>query len=76
MNDNVNTPKHYTGHPSGVECIDIIEHFPANIANVIKYLWRAGCKDGSPEAEDYNKALWYLLREMKRKKIEVTVCLK
>jgi hypothetical protein len=26
MNDPVNHPKHYTEHPSGIECIEITEH--------------------------------------------------
>jgi len=25
--DTVNSPQHYTQHPSGVECIEITEHF-------------------------------------------------
>lgn len=26
MNDVINNPKHYTNHPSGIECIQITEH--------------------------------------------------
>ena len=44
-NDNVNHPKHYTTHPSGVECIDVTEHFNFNIGNAIKYLWRTDLKN-------------------------------
>lgn len=44
MNDNVNHPKHYTSHPSGVECITITEHMTFNAGNAMKYLWRAGLK--------------------------------
>lgn len=39
--DNVNHPKHYNSHPSGVECIEIVEHLPFNIGSAIKYLWRS-----------------------------------
>ena len=52
--DNINHPQHYTSHPSGVECIDIIEHYPFNIGNAIKYLWRAGRKGDA--IEDLEKA--------------------
>lgn len=68
--DNVNHPKHYTSHPSGVECIEITEHYNFCIGNVIKYLWRAGLKnEGSTmsldkEIEDIEKSIWYLNRHL------------
>ena len=37
MSDPVNHPKHYTQHPSGIECIEVTEHFNFNIGNAIKY---------------------------------------
>lgn len=63
--DVVNHPPHYTSHPSGVECIDVAEHFPFNVGNAIKYLWRAGLKGDS--IEDLRKCLWYVEREIKRR---------
>ena len=45
--DPINHPPHYTQHPSGVECITITEHYNFNVGNAIKYLWRAGLKDGA-----------------------------
>jgi hypothetical protein len=63
--DPVNNPKHYTSHPSGVECIDIVEHMPFNIGNAIKYLWRAGLKHDNIQQE-LDKAIWYITRESKR----------
>lgn len=63
--DPVNHPKHYTSHPSGVECINITRHFGFNLGNVIKYLWRAEDK-GAP-LEDLKKAAWYLNDEIKRR---------
>lgn len=69
----VNHPKHYKAHTSGVECIQIVEHMPFNIGSVIKYLWRAGQKDNEPSERDYNKAMWYLLREMQRTGVKLTV---
>lgn len=62
--DLVNHPPHYTGHPSGVECIQITEHMNFCRGNALKYLWRAGQK-GS-ELEDLRKARWYIDREIQR----------
>lgn len=47
MGDEVNHPAHYNAHPSGVECITIVEHMNFNVGNAIKYLWRAGLKKPS-----------------------------
>jgi hypothetical protein len=63
MSDPVNHPKHYTAHPSGVECITITEHMNFNLGNALKYIWRAGLKQRSPK-EDLLKARWYLDREI------------
>jgi hypothetical protein len=63
--DAVNHPKHYTSHPSGVECIAITEHMNFCVGNAIKYLWRAGLKSDSP-VEDLRKARWYIEREIAR----------
>ena len=62
--DSVNHPKHYNMHPSGVECIEIVEHLPFNLGNAIKYLWRSSFKDKF--VEDINKSIWYLKREVAR----------
>ena len=61
----VNHPRHYTQHPSGVECIQITEHFNFNIGNGIKYLWRSGLKTNDPII-DLKKAVWYIEREIER----------
>ena len=60
--DNVNHPKHYTQHPSGVECIQITEHMGFCLGNAVKYIWRADLKGGG--IEDLQKAKWYLEREI------------
>lgn len=66
MEDNVNHPKWYTQHPSGIECIEITRHYCFSIGNAIKYLWRAGLKkemgleDVEKEKEDLKKAIWYI----------------
>ena len=64
MNDNVNHPKHYTQHPSGVECIEITEHMNFCLGNAMKYIWRASLK--GKEVEDLRKARWYIDREISR----------
>lgn len=69
MENNVDHPKHYNAHPSGVECIEIVEWFGFNLGNAIKYIWRAGLKSNNT-VEDLEKALWYLQREIQRIKQE------
>jgi hypothetical protein len=62
--DPVNHPKHYTSHPSGVECITITEHMGFLLGNTMKYLWRAGLKPGTDTLQDLRKARWYLDRQI------------
>ncbi len=69
MSDNrIDHPRHYTSHPSGVECITVVEHMGFCIGNAIKYLWRADLKDNA--LEDLEKAKWYITREIDRRKME------
>lgn len=65
MTDMVNHPKHYNDHPSGVECIDIIEHMSFCLGNAVKYIWRADLK--SDAIEDLKKARFYIDREIERR---------
>ena len=67
-NDAVNHPKHYTEHPSGIECIQITRHMNFNLGNAMKYIWRADLKNG---LEDLKKAIWYINDEIqKREKLK------
>ena len=66
--DAVNHPKHYTSNPSGVECIDVIEHMTLCLGNAVKYIWRAGLKGDI--IEDLEKGRWFLDREIARLKKE------
>ena len=50
--DAVDHPRHYNSHPSGVECITVVEHMGFNLGNAI---------------EDIRKAAWYLKREIERR---------
>jgi len=66
MNDPVNHPAHYTSHPAGIECIDVVEHLSFNVGCAIKYCWRLNLKDDADE--NLAKAIWYLERERERLK--------
>lgn len=74
--ESVNHPKHYNQHPNGIECIDVIRHYTCDIANALKYIWRAGLKpelgkaDADKEIEDLKKALWYIEDYRKHKEFE------
>lgn len=64
--DPVNHPKHYTEHPSGVECIQITEHMNFCLGNAVKYIWRADLKHDA--IEDLEKAVWYIQRELTKRR--------
>ena len=66
VSDNVEHPKHYTSHPSGVECIQITRHMNFNLGNAFKYIWRAGLKGNA--IEDLEKARFYINDEIQRLK--------
>ncbi len=68
QHDPVNHPKHYTAHPSGVECIDITQHMGFCLGNAVKYIWRADLKGSA--IQDLRKARWYIDREMEKRDAE------
>ncbi len=41
--DEILEPDHYKWIP-GIECKDVVRHFPFMLGNAIKYIWRAGRK--------------------------------
>ena len=63
--DPVDHPKHYTSHPSGVECIQITEHMGFNLGNALKYIWRSDLKGSA--IEDLKKARFYISREIEKR---------
>ena len=65
MTDPINHPKHYTDHPSGIECIQITRHMGFNLGNAIKYIWRCDLKKDA--IEDLKKAIWYIQDEINRR---------
>ena len=67
--DPVNHPKHYAksgifcpdcGHE--IEAIEVTEHFSFVLGNTLKYIWRAGKKEGAECLQDLKKAQWYINR--------------
>ena len=69
IHDPVNHPKHYTSHPSNIECIQITEHMGFCLGTAMKYIWRADLK--SDAIEDLEKAIWYIQREIDRREANV-----
>lgn len=65
MSDPVRHPRHYTSHPSGVECLDIVRHMGFNLGNAIKYIWRADLKGAA--IQDLEKARFYIDDEIRRR---------
>lgn len=62
----VNHPKHYNS--GKYEVIDVIEDWKLgfNLGNAVKYIAR--CEHKGKKSEDLDKALWYLQREIGKKK--------
>ena len=60
--DNVNHPAHYGGADNAYEAIKVIEAWNLDfcLGNVIKYISRAGKKEGNSLIQDLEKAKWYL----------------
>ncbi|MFF4529252.1 DUF3310 domain-containing protein [Streptomyces sp. NPDC001407] len=62
--DQVEHPSHYTSHPSGIECKEIVGAFPFFVGSAIKYLWRAGLKGDA--VQDLRKAIKNIEMEIER----------
>jgi len=65
--DPVHKPKHYNVHPSGIEVIEITEHFDFCVGNALKYIMR--CDHKGAEVQDLEKARWYLKRAEARRTV-------
>ncbi len=57
---------HYNRHPSGVECIDVIQWMPYNVGAAMKYLWRCDEKHETAE-RDLKKAKDFINFELKKR---------
>lgn len=69
MDKVVDHPEHYGGVDNPYEAIKVIEAWTSAeasygfcIGNALKYICRAGKKDGSSIVQDLRKAIWYLER--------------
>ena len=60
IEESVTHPRHYAGVT--VEPINLAECFGFLLGNAVKYLYRAGKKEGSSEEMDLRKAKFYLER--------------
>ena len=56
-------PSHYQ-LGNGVQVIDVTETLDFCSGNVVKYVVRAGNKEGESSLDDLEKALWYLVRRI------------
>ena len=68
--DPVNRPSHYTD--GKIEVIDFIEdkQLGFHLGNTVKYIARAGKKEGVDPIQDLEKAQWYLNRYIDKLKNE------
>ena len=69
--DPILKPKHYNVHPAGFECIELARHLNFCLGNALKYIWRAGLKDGEHETKDLAKAIWYLQDEIAHGEVHI-----
>ena len=70
--DMVNHPPHYTSHPKGIECIDVIEECDNfNLAQVMRYVWRVAFGGKADDMEDLRKAKFYLERAIDRESLNL-----
>lgn len=67
LREEIDHPDHYQ-HPTGIECIDVIEHMPFNIGTAVKHLWRCGQK--WDDIGDLKKAVWYINRQIQKLEAE------
>ena len=65
MQDKITNPSYYT---KGIEVADFIEAYELNFnrGNIVKYVTRAGKKEGEDAVTALLKAQWYLGREIIR----------
>ena len=66
VDQNVQHPIYYGGAVDPYEAIKVIEawNLGFHLGNTVKYISRAGKKDGNSATQDLKKALFYLNREI------------
>jgi len=73
VSEKINHPSHYGGANNVYEAIKIINAHNLNfdLGCVVKYVLRAGKKDGETALVDLKKAAWYLNDEIKKLELGV-----
>ena len=78
IDQNVSHPSHYGGKDDPYETIKVIDAWGLDksfcLGNVIKYISRAGKKDGNSLLQDLMKAQFYLNYEVEKQRREVDDC--
>ncbi len=69
MSDQKINPKHYT-LPNGMQVYDVTQHFDFTVGNCIKYLMRAGNKEGESSLDDLKKCQWYLSQLIEKEELK------
>ena len=69
MIGNNNTPSHYKGNVQPIDLINA-QNLNFNLGNVVKYVCRAGKKQGESNLKDLEKAKDYINYEIKRLNIK------
>ena len=66
MSEQIDHPAHYGGADNPYEAIKVIEAWGLGfcLGNTVKYVSRAGRKNGNATVQDLKKARWYLDREI------------
>lgn len=67
---NATEPDHYADL-LGMNLWELVKPLRFIEGNILKYIWRAGLKDGVPAVEDYSKALTYLKELEKTRTVPV-----
>lgn len=70
--ESVHHPSHYNQY-DGLEVIDLVRRMSFNLGNAVKYIARAGAKDPWKEAEDLEKAAFYLRDEIDHRPVYSSV---
>lgn len=72
----VEHPSHYGGKDNPYEAIKVIDAWDLgfSLGNAVKYIARAGKKEGESDARDLGKAKWYLEHEIARRQQQTEIC--
>lgn len=64
----IDHPAHYGGEDDPFEAIKVIDAWGLGfcLGNALKYIRRAGLKEGESRRKDLEKALWYIRHEIDR----------